>query len=122
MSVATVETIARVCHEVNRMVRDCLGEAASASDVPWDELIGELRLSSIDGVEAILEGRVKSPQDSHENWLVQKHAAGWTYGPRRDDGLKTHPCMVPYDQLPLEQRLKDSVFFGIVRALSEVPV
>ena len=25
---------------------------------------------------------------------------GWTYGEERDDVLKHHPCLVPYDELP----------------------
>ena len=24
----------------------------------------------------------------------------WTYGARRDDEKKTHPCLVPYEELP----------------------
>jgi hypothetical protein len=26
-------------------------------------------------------------------------AEGWTYGPKRDDATKTHPSLVPYEQL-----------------------
>lgn len=29
---------------------------------------------------------------------------------------RTHPCMVPYDQLPQEQRVKDHLFGAAVRA------
>ena len=30
----------------------------------------------------------------------QRLSEGWTYGARRDDEKKTHPCLVPYEELP----------------------
>lgn len=36
----------------------------------------------------------------HENWAKSRFSEGWTYGPLRDDVKKTHPCLVPYDELP----------------------
>lgn len=36
----------------------------------------------------------------HDVWAAGRIAAGWTYGPKRDDAAKTHPDLVPYDQLP----------------------
>jgi ryanodine receptor 2 len=32
---------------------------------------------------------------------------GWTYGPRRDDELKHHPCLVDYDLLTDAEREYD---------------
>lgn len=40
----------------------------------------------------------------HDVWMQGRAAAGWTYGPRRDDEQLTHPCMVPYDELPEEEK------------------
>ena len=31
----------------------------------------------------------------HEVWAETRLKQGWTYGERRDDVLKTHPCLVP---------------------------
>jgi ryanodine receptor 2 len=36
----------------------------------------------------------------HEVWAQGRLQDGWTYGPVRDDALKQHPCLVPYEQLP----------------------
>lgn len=38
-------------------------------------------------------------------------------GPVKDAEKKEHPCIVPYDQLPLDQRMKDYIFAGIVHAI-----
>ena len=38
-------------------------------------------------------------QHVHEVWSAGRLAAGWRYGPERNDELKTHPCLVPYKLL-----------------------
>jgi len=39
----------------------------------------------------------------HEVWAAGRIADGWTKGPRNDD-LKQHPCLVPYDELSEEEK------------------
>ena len=36
----------------------------------------------------------------HEVWAQTRIQQGWTYGEQRNDELKTHPCLVPYEELP----------------------
>lgn len=36
----------------------------------------------------------------HDVWAKSRISQGWKYGKKRDDNLKTHPCLVPYDELP----------------------
>ena len=36
----------------------------------------------------------------HEVWAETRIKQGWTYGPERNDDKKTHPCLVPYEELP----------------------
>lgn len=43
----------------------------------------------------------------HEVWARRRRDEGWSYGPRRDDRLKQTPCMVPYDNLPEEEKEYD---------------
>ena len=38
-------------------------------------------------------------KNTHEVWAKQRLSEGWRYGPRRDDALKEHPCLIPYEQL-----------------------
>ena len=40
----------------------------------------------------------------HEVWAETRIRQGWTYGEQRNDELKTHPCLVPYEELPEEER------------------
>ncbi len=43
----------------------------------------------------------------HEVWAQGRMAEGWTYGEQRDDKQKTHPCLVPYEELPDAEREYD---------------
>ena len=43
----------------------------------------------------------------HEVWAETRINQGWTYGEQRDDDLKTHPCLVPYEQLPESEKEYD---------------
>ena len=35
----------------------------------------------------------------HEVWSEGRMKEGWTYGEKRDDVRKHHPCLVPYENL-----------------------
>jgi len=38
-------------------------------------------------------------RNTHALWAKKRIAEGWTYGPQRDDHAKTHPNLVPYEDL-----------------------
>ena len=40
----------------------------------------------------------------HEVWASERVSEGWTYGKQRDEEQKTHPCLVPYEELPEEEK------------------
>lgn len=109
------EEIARVAHEVNRAYCAAIGDNSQPS---WDDAPQWQRDSAIAGVESHLASPM-SPQESHAAWSAHKIADGWAYGPVKDAKAKTHPCLVPYDELPQEQRVKDYLFCAVVAALRE---
>lgn len=58
-----------------------------------------------------------SASDQHDAWSETKFKEGWVYGEVKDAEAKTHPCLVPYDELPVEQRAKDTLFANVVFSL-----
>jgi hypothetical protein len=40
----------------------------------------------------------------HEVWAAGRIADGWKYGEERNDKLKLHPCLIPYDELPESEK------------------
>lgn len=107
-------TIARVCHEANRALQITQGDPAVSP--PWDEAPDWQREAAIAGVTAALDGA--TPEQLHYAWCTERINAGWRYGPVKDAETLTHPCLVPYGDLPEGQRDKDRVFLAIVRALT----
>ena len=43
----------------------------------------------------------------HEIWALERIHQGWTYGEKRDDTLKQHPCLVAYEDLSEEEKVYD---------------
>lgn len=109
-----VVDIARVCHEANRAIQLITGDPAPSP--AWDDAPEWQRDSAVDGVFSALRGA--TPKQLHEAWSATKRYAGWEYGEVKSEEARTHPCLVPYDELPQEQRDKDALFHAIVKALS----
>lgn len=110
----TTEQIARVCHEVNRAYCASLGDHSQPA---WEDAPQWQRDSAIAGVVFIESNPDAKPSASHESWLAQKTADGWKYGAVKNAETKEHPCFVPYDELPVEQKAKDYIFGAVVRSL-----
>jgi len=112
-----VVQVARICHEANRAYCRTIGDESQPF---WDDAPEWQKTSAINGVKyhlnALEAGQEPLPSMSHENWLKEKVEQGWKYGPTKDPDKKEHPCCVPYDDLPVEQKLKDFIFAAIVKA------
>jgi hypothetical protein len=109
----SVDRVARVCHEANRVLQIAAGEEPSPH---WDDAPEWQRDSATEGVMRALAGA--TPQELHEEWCEVKRKAGWTYGPVKHAAPKTHPCLVPYGDLLEAQRVKDHMFHAIFRAMA----
>ena len=112
--------IARIAHEANRAYCQTIGDF---SQPVWENAPDWQRDSAMTGVkfhlEAHAKGETPSPSASHDCWLEEKRRDGWKYGPVKDADKKEHPCFVSYEELPIEQRLKDYLFASIVAAFAK---
>lgn len=112
-----ITEVAKLAHETNRVYCQLIGDD---SQVQWDEAPDWQKTSVINGVRFHIENPNAMPSASHDNWLTEKYADGWKYGEVKNPEKKEHPCCVPYKELPAEQRVKDSLFIGVVRACVKV--
>ncbi|AAQ17888.1 hypothetical protein Aeh1ORF227c [Aeromonas phage Aeh1] len=110
----TVEQIAAVCHEMSRHYCLLLGDD---SIKPWKEAEEQQKQSCILGVKSVMTDPDKTAEQLHHEWKSHKISEGWKYGETKDSKLKTHPCIVDYEDLPIEQRIKDELFSSIVVSL-----
>ena len=64
-------------------------------------------LSLVDLPESLIQFSERIAENVHEVWAKARIDEGWTYGEKRDDIHKKHPCLVPYDELPEEEKEYD---------------
>lgn len=108
--------LAKAAHEMNKMFCELGGDFTQP---PWETAPPNIQQSAIDGVRFVLANPEAPDAASHENWLKFKRADGWKYGPVKDPVKKEHPCMVPFAELPLHHRAKNTIFRAVVLGLSE---
>jgi class 3 adenylate cyclase/tetratricopeptide (TPR) repeat protein len=77
-----------------------------------------LDLSRVQIPEDLLNLVEQLAEITHDNWVRQRLADGWTHGQHRDDLLKEHPCIVPYDELPESEKEYDrKISLGVVQTM-----
>lgn len=55
-----------------------------------------------------LEGLMENlSRNVHEVWAQERLKEGWTYGTQRNDIIKKHPCLVPYEMLSESEKEYD---------------
>ena len=57
--------------------------------------------------EALLPLRETLAEQVHDTWMAGRLSEGWKYGPVLDQSARTHPCLVPYEQLPESEKEYD---------------
>lgn len=68
-----------------------------------------------DSLASLLEALARN---AHDVWATQRLRAGWRYGVTRDDDQRLHPCLVPYEELPDEEREYDrSMVLETIRSI-----
>jgi hypothetical protein len=57
-------------------------------------------------------------ENAHDLWAAQRLADDWTYGAKRDDQAKQHPCLVSYSNLPEAEKEYDrTMAMGTLKAI-----
>ena len=112
----TVEQIAQVAHEVNKAYCEAIGDNSQTS---WEDAPAWQKESAVLGVMFHVENPDAGPDASHNSWMKQKVDTGWVYGEEKNPEAKTHPCIVPFEELPLGQQVKDFLFRQVVHSLKD---
>ena len=109
-----IEAIAKVCHEANRAW--CRANQDFCQE-KWEETEAWQRDAAIKGVMFLLQNPGAVAADVHNEWMSKKLTEGWVHGKEKDVAKKIHPCLLPFNDLPLFEQKKDFLFQAIVNAL-----
>lgn len=128
------EVLARLVHEdyLNHRLKEGIQMGSTRSTVPWEELPLDLRESNrrqVDhvrlklhtagyGIKPLSDWEAANFQFSsdeielmakveHQHWLEERERNGWRYAPDENLSRKTHPDILPWDQLPEQAKEKD---------------
>ena len=78
-------------------------------------------LSDVELPEGLNELVEQIAKNVHEVWAQSRMEQGWAYGPQRDDTLKQHPCLVPYEELPeVEKDYDRDTALGTLRLIKKL--
>jgi len=110
-----IENAARVTHEANRAWCEANGDF---SQPVWEGAPQWQRDSAINGVKFHVANPEAGDSASHDSWMKEKTDDGWVFGVKKDPEAKTHPCIVPFEELPPVQQTKDALFRSIVHAIA----
>ena len=115
--IVDVSDLGKLCHQINRAYCQTIGDN---SQVDWDVAPQWQRESAVKGVQYFIEHPNVTPEGMHFNWVKDKMKDGWKYGPVKDAEKKEHPCMVEYEKLVIEQRMKDHLFLAVCKSYFKV--
>lgn len=106
-------------YEAARIENEAAGRPINPE--PWEQRDERFRKNMIVAVEKQCgPDRLTSPEALHNAWWDAYLRMGWQHGPTRDTANKTHPDMVPFDQLGRLEQEKDWVFFMLCEIAAKI--
>lgn len=59
-------------------------------------------------------------RNEHERWMRFYSLYNWQYAPERNNSARKHPCILPYEQLNLQERIKDDYAWQMLAECAEI--
>lgn len=108
--------VALVCHEANKGIQQVQrfnGDEDAVTAALLVDLHPDLLAAAVESSRATRAGEIANARGRHEHWARFLAERGWRQGPRHREA-KTHPMLVPWEDLPRAERDKNRVLLGIV--------
>ena len=98
-----------------------MGADLPLHDVPEDYEISDERLKSLmAGTKYVLENPATTAEENHNIWMEAKKNQGYTYGEVLDIEKKTHPSMIPFENLSDVEKRKDEMDVLMVKLANQL--
>jgi hypothetical protein len=96
-----IESIARICHESIRALKEIQGDHGL---LPWRLSPEHVRAQIIADIKLIIEEPALTAEELHRDWLAAQRASGWTFGHVQDNLHRLSPNVLPWKELSRETR------------------
>jgi len=107
--------VAAVAYAANREFSKIVG--GKPFNPPWEEYPEDLKLNLIQAVRNTMKQKIVSAKLSHLQWVKDRLDMGYEKGENINWKKKTHPDLVPFEELPMPAQLKSVLFLAIVNSL-----
>ncbi len=98
-----------------------MGAGLPLHDVGEDYGISKERLEGlVAGTKWALDNPDATPEDNHKSWMESKREQGYVYGDKLSVEAKTHPSMVPFEDLPKIEQDKDVMDLLMVKLANKL--
>lgn len=112
-----LEVISATVHEA---LRGYVWAAVGDRMPSWPRAPQWMKHATEKSVCFVLDNPDAPPGEQHRSWMDTKLKDGWTLGEVKDARRKTHPLLVPYDQLPEFEKQKDRLVIAVVLSFTEM--
>lgn len=87
---------------------------APINPVPWEDREEAFKTQFLKVIEVQMgPNRSRDAAQLHDSWWRAYAEMGWNYGEKHDPVAKTHPDMIPYDELGEKEQAKDGQFIDL---------
>jgi hypothetical protein len=118
LGVPMIEPSDHLCVKVAQHVHN-YARTLTGSDCPWESLSSVTQRTKLRQVAHVINHADITPAEQHAEWHRAQLERGWTYGPGYDPEERTDPHCLPYEQLPLQQRINEAMYRAIILAVFE---
>lgn len=105
-------------NELADLIIDTVNAYKRAVNLPETPKTPERVAGVVAGVENMRNNPNLSPIENHEAWMERMKADGWVYGEELSETEKTHPALLPYEDVSDFYKINDLIFLAIVSANS----
>ena len=112
----TVTNIAMIAFNAARSLFIASGDTPVPP--PWADAPDWQKEAAERGVRFCLQHPDAEAADAHDNWFKEMTVLGWARGERLDAAAKTHPNLVPYEELRPSDRAAYDLFKSVVTGLA----